>query len=51
MKSDTFECSFRDNIELNLVFTEEILSLGSKIQVDVQTLIGGEDLESRNKTL
>ena len=38
MKLDTNECSFRDNIELNPVTTEAILSLGSKILVDVQTL-------------
>ena len=38
MKWDTNECSFRDNIELNPVTTEAILSLGPKILVDVQTL-------------
>ena len=38
MKLDTNECSFRGNIELNPVTTEAILSLGSKILVDVQTL-------------
>ena len=38
MKLDTIECSFRDNIELNQVVTEEILSQGSKIRIDVQTL-------------
>ena len=39
MKLDTIECSFRDNIELNQVVTEEILSQGSKIWIDVQTLL------------
>ena len=39
MKLDTIECSFRDNIELNQVVTEEILSQGSKIRIDVQTLV------------
>ena len=44
MKLDTIECSFRDNIELNQVVTEEILSQGSKIRIDIQTLL--DDLRS-----